>query len=213
MQSERSPLVQEDVRGNRPPPLETETPAGLRPLVEVEEGRENQSVQSERETPEELTPLVRAEDDRGADQPGHPIDPLKESTQPVPLRGPFRQSIWTWFLAVITILSLSCTIVLAWRSTDLARHLNRYPFEDPTAVLRTVRILAELNTLLLSALVAMSSRVLSWAVSSSARGISMPMWLAMSPMTSDFGLLKLLFWRHGTSLKSSSWHHVWIIIR
>lgn len=165
--------------------------------------------------PIELRPLVQVEEDQ-AETP-KPMDARshrRESTHAaVPLVGPIQQTFWAGILAAVTFIALGATIILAWKSRGIGTFLSSNPLEDATARLRIVRILAEIDTLLLTALVAMSGKLAAWAASSSRSGVSMPMWLAMNPLTGFLGLLKLLFWGKRSKVKSRRWHHGWIIVR
>ena len=191
--------------------------AELTPLVEPQESKRcHPSPLASHAQPgsAEFSPLAPVDGERESCPESVAEAPEFEERNGVPLSGPFRQSIWTWILAVVTFVFLSGTVLLAWKSADLERYLNRVPFKDTTMPLRVLRILTEINTLLLTGLVAMSSRAAVWAASSTVRGISVPMWLAMSPSTSPLGLLKLLFWRCGKSrTKSPQWHWIWILGR
>jgi len=188
--------------------------AELSPLVEPDEARGCHSSPLDSHASTEFSSLVPVDGERESRLGSIAEASEYEERDGVPLSGPFRQAIWAWVLAVITFIFLSCTDLLAWKSADLERYLDRVPFKDTTMPLRVLRILAEINTLLMTALVAMSSRVAVWAASSTIKGISVPMWLAMSPATSPLGLLKLLLWRHGRSrVKSLQWHWIWILGR
>lgn len=188
---------------------EVETTATRSLLVQAEEESEDyplQSVsQSETQQEKEINPS----------QSILQTEALKSHLKPgLDLKGPFQQAVWTWVLAMVTFISVGSTVLVAWKSGDLESYLERRIFKESTTPLRVLRILAEINTILLTALISMSSRITMWGASSSERGISVPMWLAMSPSTSDFGLLKLLFWRQGKGrAKSPQWHRIWIIVR
>jgi hypothetical protein len=167
------------------------------------------------ETPVELSSLLEREEEREEDHSQPDAETLSsepQSQRGVALAGPFQQAIWAWVTAVITFITLACTIVLAWRTADIGSW-SPDPLEDATARLRIVRILAEINTLLLTALVAMSGKIVALAASSSRRGVSMPMWFAMSPTTGYLGLLALLFWGKRSNGKPRTWHRGWIITR
>jgi hypothetical protein len=82
------------------------------------------------------------------------------------------------------------------------------------ARLGVVRILGEINTLLLTTLVAMWDKIASWATASSRAGVSIPLWLLMNPTTGTLGLLRLLLWGKRSKGKSGNWHHrAWIVVR
>jgi hypothetical protein len=164
------------------------------------------------EIPIELHPLVQAAgEDQAREENSQQVD---ESKGPVPLKGPLRQTFWSWVIAFITAVSLTATIILARKTTDSGIVLFADPLEEATARLRVVRILAEINTLLLTTLVAMSGKIASWAASSSRAGVSVPLWLSMNPTTGTLGLLMLLFWGKRSKGKSRKWHHRgWIVVR
>jgi hypothetical protein len=165
------------------------------------------------EIPIELHPLVQgAEEVDGAREEN--LQELHESStkDPVPLSGPLRQTFWSWIIAFITVVSLTATLILARRTLDSGIVLAANPLEEATARLRIVRIMAEINTSLLTALVAMSGKVASWAASSSRAGVSIPLWLSMNPTTGTLGMLKLLLWQ--STRKSRTWYHRgWIVMR
>jgi hypothetical protein len=162
------------------------------------------------EIPIELRPLVQGADQEDSPQGVHESSPK----DPVPLSGPLRQTFWSWVIAFITAVSLTATIILARRTSDSGIVLAAYPLEEATARLRIVRIMAEINTLLLTALVAMSGKVASWAASSSKAGVSIPLWLSMNPTTGTLGMLRLLLWGKRSKGKSRTWHHRgWIVVR
>ena len=189
---------------------EIETPADLRPLVQqVEEAQE--------EAREAHEAQEKVEDPQDADQSTTSdslIQRLKQRpSRAVPLKGPFRHAVWIWILVIFTFFSLTGTIIFAWRSAHPTTYSTSDPVQGSTETLRILRILAEVNTVLLSALVAMSARVAVWAASSGTRGVSVPMWLAMSPTTGILGLLELLLWGRRSNGKSRKGHRAWVITR
>jgi hypothetical protein len=167
------------------------------------------------EIPIELHPLVQ----EVAEEPPREAAPPPEmdehgSTQAAPLKGPLRQALWPNVIVIVTFVFLTVAIILAWKTGDSGVVYSADPLEDATARLRVVRILAEINTLLLTALVAMSGKIAAWAASSSRAGVSIPLWLAMTPTTGTMGLLRLLCWGKKSNGKSRKWHHrAWIVVR
>jgi len=200
-----------------------ETPADLRPLVlqEIEEAPEaDKSISDMAETEaadvRHLLQVQELEEAQEADQSttDPQLLPSKQPpSRPVPLKGPFRHAVWTWILAIITFFSITATIIFAWQSAHPTVYSTSDPVQRSTETLRILRILAEVNTALLSTLVAMSARITVWAASSGKKGVSVPMWLAMSPTTGILGLLELLLWGRRPNDQSRKGHRAWIIIR
>jgi hypothetical protein len=122
-----------------------------------------------------------------------------------------RSSVLAWILTIISLVIVSITVWLAWRIANVQSYFNT--FTNYTADLKLLRILVEVNTVLLTTLTAMTSRVAIWAASSSRRGVSMSTWLAMSPATGILGLVKLFWWRQQKDQAIHDWHRVCSLIR
>jgi hypothetical protein len=114
-------------------------------------------------------------------------------------------------LAIISLVVVSVTIWLAFRIAYV--HIYFGTLKNYTADLKFLRVLAEVNTVLLTTLTAMSSRAAIWAASSSRRGVSMSTWLEMSPATDMLGLTKLFWWRQQNGHESRDWHRLCCVIR
>jgi hypothetical protein len=108
-------------------------------------------------------------------------------------KSSIRRPILAWILSIISVVVVSITVWLAWRIANVRIYFDT--FTNYTGDLKFLRILAEVNTVLLTTLTSMSSRAAIWAASSSRRGVSMSTWLTMSPATGMLGLVKLSGWR------------------
>jgi cation transport ATPase len=140
--------------------------------------------------------------------------------QDMPVRKPrrlqrfersLRRSILAWILAITSLVFVSVTVWLGWRIANVQSYFDT--FANYSADLKLLRVLAEVNTILLTTLTAMSSRVAIWAASSSRRGVSMSTWLAMSPATGLLGLAKLLLWHQQNGQATRDWHRLCSLIR
>ena len=137
---------------------------------------------------------------------------------PIRRRGRFqrfksslRTSILAWLLAIVSVIVVSVTVWLALKIAYVPTHVGT--FGNYTADLKLLRALAEVNTVLLTALTAMSARAAIWAASSTRHGVSMSTWLAMSPATGLFGLTKPFWWRQQKGQDSRDWHRLCCAIR
>jgi hypothetical protein len=126
-------------------------------------------------------------------------------------RSSLRRSILTWMLSIISLVVVTITVWLAWRIANVEIYFDT--FTNYTADLKLLRILAEVNTVLLTTLTAMSSRAAIWAASRSRRGVSMSTWLAMSPATGMLGLINLYWWRQQNNREARDWHRFCCVIR
>jgi hypothetical protein len=126
-------------------------------------------------------------------------------------RNSLRRSILVWILSIVSLVVVSVTVWLAWRIANVEIYFDT--FTNYTADLKFLRILAEVNTVLLTTLTAMCSRAAIWAASSSRRGVSMSTWLAMSPATGLLGLVNLFWWRQQNGREARDWHRFCCVIR
>jgi hypothetical protein len=152
------------------------------------------------------------------------VEPLpSQSPEPraVPIHKPrrfqrfrrsLRKSALAWILAIISLVVVSITVWLAWRIANVHIYYDTFGTEY-SAALKLLRVLAEVNTVLLTTLTAMSSRAAIWGASSSRRGFSMSTWLAMSPATGMLGLAKLFWWRHKKGHDTRDLHRLCCVIR
>jgi hypothetical protein len=144
--------------------------------------------------------LVHSDGDTSVDPPGSqsedstedPITPKKSARMKRAIDA-VRQRALSWLLLLVTLTLVGYTLSLARRIANVQTYYGT--FYNYTFSIRVLRVLAEVNTILLTTLVSMSSRIAVFAASSSKRGVSMSTWLAMSPTTSFLGLCKLLNWR------------------
>jgi len=189
--------------------------ANLRPLIqEVEEAPEADQSTCDMAEKDVADPRPSVEQEVDQSTTNSQIQPSKQlASRAMPLQGPFRHAVWIWILAIITFFSITATIIFAWQSAHPSMYSTSDPVQRSTEILRILRILAEVNTVLLSTLVAMSARIAVWAASSGKNGVSVPMWLAMSPTTGILGLLELLLWGSRPKDKSRKGHRAWVIIR
>lgn len=158
-----------------------------------------------------MAPLIPQDvETQHAQYPEPQGDPVRKSRLFQRFKIHLRSSIWSWILVLISFIFVSFTVLLAWGIANVDHYFGI--FRDYTAAVRMLRVLAEVNTILLTTLTAISSRAAIWAASSSRSGVSMYTWLAMSPATGILGLAKLFWWRQN-GRDTRDWHRLYCLIR
>jgi len=121
----------------------------------------------------------------------------------------------SWLFAGITGLWLLFTFLYGWATSSPTGTLGSLisSVQSPTVVIRTLRVLTEGVSILLTALVAASTGLAPWITGSTDRGVTVSTWLAMSASTHVVGLLQLLWWPCFSKSRSWDLHIPWVLVR
>ena len=118
-------------------------------------------------------------------------------TLPKPLRSTFQQSVLAWLLAIATGVSLMFTVAFASALSSSTGEVSMFitAVTSPPEAVRILRILSEVTSILLAALVVSAFKAIMWTAASSQKGLAVSTLLSITPTTGIFGLLHLLRWK------------------
>ena len=119
-----------------------------------------------------------------------------------------------WLLVLLAGVWLLFTNFYLWSVASNSWTRIIFPaFSQPAQTqLIVLRVLTEIGTLFLNAIIASSAAVAMWTALSSRRGLTISTLLAMSPATGWWGLFRLFWWKHDGTV-AHDFHHPWIIAR
>ena len=121
------------------------------------------------------------------------------------------QNRCVWLLALVTGIWLVFTLAYAGQVSSRSGTGIASSIPSSTVVTRTLRILSEGVSVLLTGLIASTAAVVMWTAASTSGGTDILTLLGMSPTTGPWGLLQLLLWKSSGTTHRHFW--LWPSIR